>query len=333
MTARIKSEIVRSILCSHRLHLQWEWERGAQIKGPQTPDQIRKGCNEEPNRIRFLFSDRPHACGAAGPGPSPARMRASGRHCSMDRIWTTGLSRSGATNRARTLPTRFVSKTGVMTVSYDGYTGFDEQFGHIFYREPFSHYRLLVEYRFTGEQALNAPDWAVRNSGAMLHSQHPGTMPADQNFPISIEAQFLGGLGDGNTRSTGNMCSPGTHIVYDGTFTATHCIDSASDTYHGDQWVTAEILVLGNERIVHFINGEQVMEYGGTTIGGGAVSGHLPEAKPDGAPLSEGYISLQSEGHPIQFRRVELLNLKGCMDPQAANFMSHYVEADPSQCE
>lgn len=227
----------------------------------------------------------------------------------------------------------FRVEDGLMTVSYDGYTGFDEQFGHIFYREPFSHYRLLVEYRFTGEQALNAPDWAVRNSGAMLHSQHPGTMPADQNFPISIEAQFLGGLGDGNTRSTGNMCSPGTHIVYDGTFTATHCIDSASDTYHGDQWVTAEILVLGNERIVHFINGEQVMEYGGTTIGGGAVSGHLPEAKPDGAPLSEGYISLQSEGHPIQFRRVELLNLKGCMDPQAANFKSHYVEADPSQCE
>ena len=227
----------------------------------------------------------------------------------------------------------FRVEDGLMTVSYDGYTGFDEQFGHIFYREPFSHYRLLVEYRFTGEQALNAPDWAVRNSGAMLHSQHPGTMPADQNFPISIEAQLLGGLGDGNTRSTGNMCSPGTHIVYDGTFTATHCIDSASDTYHGDQWVTAEILVLGNERIVHFINGEQVMEYGGTTIGGGAVSGHLPEAKPDGAPLSEGYISLQSEGHPIQFRRVELLNLKGCMDPQAANFKSHYVEADPSQCE
>lgn len=227
----------------------------------------------------------------------------------------------------------FRVEDGLLTVSYDGYTSFDDQFGHIFYRAPFSHYRLLVEYRFTGEQAPNAPDWAVRNSGAMVHSQHPNTMPADQDFPVSIEVQFLGGLGDGNTRSTGNMCSPGTHIVYNGTFTATHCINSTSDTYHGDQWVTAEVLVLGNERVVHFINGEQVMEYGGTTIGGGVVSGHRPEAKPDGAPLSEGYISLQSEGHPIQFRRVELLNLKGCMDPQAANFKSHYVEADPSQCE
>ena len=227
----------------------------------------------------------------------------------------------------------FRVENGIMTVAYDQYTDFDEQFGHIFYKDPFSHYRLLVEYRFTGNQAPNAPDWAIRNSGAMLHSQHPETMPADQDFPISIEVQFLGGLSDGNTRSTANMCSPGTHIVYDGQFTSTHCINSASATYDGDQWVTVEVLVLGNERIVHFVNGEQVMEYGGTTFGGGVVSGHRPEAKPDGAPLSEGYISLQSEGHPIQFRRVELLNLKGCMSPEAANFKTYHVEADPSQCE
>jgi hypothetical protein len=222
---------------------------------------------------------------------------------------------------------------GVMTVAYDQYTEFDEQFGHIFYKDPFSHYRLLVEYRFTGEQAPNAPDWAHRNSGAMLHSQHPDTMPVDQDFPISVEFQFLGGLSDGNARSTGNMCSPGTHIVYEGEFTETHCINSTSDTYDGDQWVIVEVLVLGNERFVHFVNGEQVMEYGGTTFGGGVVSGHRPEEKPDGSVLSEGYISLQSEGHPIEFRRVELLNLKGCMSPEAANFKSHFVEADPSQCE
>ena len=165
----------------------------------------------------------------------------------------------------------FRVENGIMTVAYDQYTDFDEQFGHIFYKDPFSHYRLLVEYRFTGNQAPNAPDWAIRNSGAMLHSQHPETMPADQDFPISIEVQFLGGLSDGNTRSTANMCSPGTHIVYDGQFTSTHCINSASATYDGDQWVTVEVLVLGNERIVHFVNGEQVMEYGGTTFGVGVI--------------------------------------------------------------
>jgi len=226
----------------------------------------------------------------------------------------------------------FRVQDGLMTVGYDEYGDFDEQFGHIFYREPFSHYRIRVEYRFIGEQAPNAPEWARRNSGVMLHSPAPDTMPEDQDFPISVEVQFLGGLSDGNPRPTANMCSPGTHIVYDGRFTTTHCINSTSPTLDGDQWVTVEVLVLGNERIVHYVNGEQVMEYGGTTYGGGVVSGHRPEMKPDGDPLDHGYISLQSEGHPIQFRRVELLNLEGCMKPGDPNFRSYYVEADPAGC-
>lgn len=129
---------------------------------------------------------------------------------------------------------------GLLTVSYDGYDEFDEQFGHIFHKDPFSHYRLLVEYRFIGEQALNAPDWANRNSGVMVHSQDSETMPPDQDFPISLEVQFLGGLGDGNPRPTGNVCSPGTHIEYQGEFTDTHCINSTSPTFDGDQWVVAE---------------------------------------------------------------------------------------------
>lgn len=221
---------------------------------------------------------------------------------------------------------------GMMTVAYDGYTEFDGQFGHIFYNQPFSHYRIRVEYRFTGEQALNAPDWARRNSGIMIHSPAPDTMPPDQDFPISIEVQLLGGLSDGNPRSTANMCSPGTNIVYQGEFTTTHCINSSSPTFDGDEWVNVEALVLGDERVVHYVNGEQVMEYGGLTYGGGSVSGHRPEMKPDGEALRGGYISLQSEGHPVQFRRVELLNLKGCMDPAAANYKSYYVEPDPESC-
>ncbi len=226
----------------------------------------------------------------------------------------------------------FRVEDGLLTVGYDAYAAFDDRFGHIFFREPYSHYRLIVEYRFTGESVPGAPEWARRNSGVMLHSQAPETMPAAQNFPVSVEVQFLGGFGDGQPRSTANMCSPGTHIVYQGRFTSTHCIESASETYDGDQWVTVEVLVLGNERFVHFVNGDPVMEYGGTTVGGGAVAGHRPEAKPDGHALSDGYIALQSEGHPIEFRRVELLNLEGCMDPAATNFRSYYVEADPEAC-
>jgi len=227
----------------------------------------------------------------------------------------------------------FRVEDGLLAANYDGYDGdYNDRFGHIFYEEPFSHYRVLVEYRFVGEQATGAPDWAVRNSGVMVHSQNPHTMPDEQDFPISLEVQFLGGLGDGNPRPTANMCSPGTHIEYQGKFDDTHCIDSSSPTFDGDQWVTVEALVLGSERIVHYANGDAVIEYKNTTYGGGVVSGHRPEMKPDGEPIGSGYIALQAESHPIQFRRVALLNLKGCMNPDADNYRSYHVEPDPDSC-
>ena len=226
----------------------------------------------------------------------------------------------------------FRVEDGLLTVSYDGYENFDNRFGHLFYDTPFSHYRLRVEYRFIGDPAPGTQEWAYRNSGAMLHSQDPYSMPPEQDFPISIEFQFLGGLSDGNARPSGNMCSPGTHIVYEGQWTDQHCINSTSPTLDGDQWVQVEVLMLGNEQVIHYVNGEIVMSYGGLTTGGGVVSGHDPAQKPEGAALEAGYISLQSEGHPLQFRRVELLNLKGCMDSTAANFKPWFVEADPAAC-
>lgn len=227
----------------------------------------------------------------------------------------------------------FRVQDGLLTVAYDQYDEFDGRYGHLFYESPFSHYRLLIEYRFIGEQVAGGADWALRNSGAMLHSQPPDSMPEEQDFPISIEVQFLGGLSDGNPRSTGNLCTPGTNVVYQGEFTRVHCINSSSPTFDGDQWVTAEILVLGGDRIEHRINGELVIEYEDVTTGGGAVSGHRPEMQPEGVPLREGYISLQSESHPVQFRRVELLNLKGCMDSSSPSYRSWYVEPDPSACD
>ena len=204
----------------------------------------------------------------------------------------------------------FRVRDGVLEVGYEDYDTFAEQFGHLFFAEPFSRYRLRVEYRFVGEQAPNAPAWAARNSGVMVHSQKPETMLRDQDFPISIEVQFLGGLGDGKPRPTGNVCSPGTRLTYAGAPDPSHCIQSSAATIDGDTWVTADVLVLGDERIVHYIDGLPVIEYGGITYGGGNVNGHDPAAKPDGTPLGRGYIALQSESHPIQFRRVELLNLE-----------------------
>src|SRR5262245_56142508 len=139
----------------------------------------------------------------------------------------------------------FRVEDGVLKVSYDKYPTFGGKFGHLFYKDKFSRYLLRVEYRFVGEQAKDGPGWATRNSGVMFHCQAPETMRKDQDFPVSIEAQFLGGLGKGD-RPTGNVCTPGTHIVMGGQLITRHCTNSKSKTFHGDQWVTMELEVNGS---------------------------------------------------------------------------------------
>lgn len=228
----------------------------------------------------------------------------------------------------------FRVEDGVLQVRYDKYQSFDRQFGHLFYRMPYSYYRLVVEYRFVGEQVKGGPGaWALRNSGVMIHSQDPRTMTRDQDFPISIEAQFLGGLSDGKPRSTLNVCTPGTEIVINGSLVPSHCLNSSSRTFDGDQWVRAELLVLGAGQITHFVNGEKVLEYALPQFGGGAVSRHDPAALPAGKLIEGGYLSLQSESHPIDFRKVSLLNLAGCMDRNASNYRSYYVKSEPATCK
>lgn len=203
----------------------------------------------------------------------------------------------------------FYVENGLMKVKYDGYESFNKQYGHIFYKKPFSYYLLKVEYRFVGEQAKGGEGWALRNSGAMLHCQDPSTMLKDQDFPISVEAQFLGGNGK-DERPTGNVCTPGTTIeIKDDLFTP-HCLNSTSKTYHGEQWVTAEFLVLGDSVIKHIINGDTVLTYTKPKIGGGNVANFDPKVKEDGKRLTCGYIALQSESHPIEFRSVKLFDLQ-----------------------
>jgi len=226
----------------------------------------------------------------------------------------------------------FRVENGVIRVGYEKYDQYNERFGHMFFKEKFSHYIIAAEYRFVGEQCPGGPNWATRNSGIMLHCQSPESMGKDQDFPISIEAQLLGGLGKG-PRTTANLCTPGTNVEMDGKLFTPHCINSKSKTYDGDQWVRAEILVDGDKQIKHMVNGETVLSYEKPQIGGGNVSGHDPAVKKDGMLLSEGYISLQSESHPIEFRKVELLNLVGCMDAKATNFKSYYLKADNSKCQ
>jgi hypothetical protein len=226
----------------------------------------------------------------------------------------------------------FRAEDGVMKMSYDQYPEFGNKFGHIFYRTKFSHYIVAVEYRFVGEQVKGGPAWAVRNNGIMLHSQAPETMRKDQDFPISVEVQLLGG-GPTGERTTANVCTPGTEIHRNGMMVRGHCTNSTSQTYRGDQWVRVEVEVLGSERVRHLIDGKVVLEYEKLEIGGGTVNNFDPAVKKDGTPLGEGYISLQGESHPTEFRKVEILNLSGCMDPKASNFKSYYVHADNAACK
>ena len=225
----------------------------------------------------------------------------------------------------------FRVEDGLLKVRYDQYDEFGQRFGHLFYQEPFSSYILAVEYRFVGEQVAGGPGWAIKNSGVMLHAQPPATMKKQQDFPISIEGQLLGGTGTGE-RSTANLCTPGTHVVMDGELATQHCIQSESATYEGDQWVRAEFVMLGDSLVRHVVEGNAVMEYTKPQIGGGQVSPVDPSVKQDGKLLEEGYIALQSESHPVDFRKVELLNLHGCMDPAAVNYKSYYVRPDGKAC-
>ena len=202
----------------------------------------------------------------------------------------------------------FRVEDSLLKIRYDQYTKFDGHFGHIFYKHPYSHYKMRVEYRFVGEQASGGPGWAFRNSGIMIHGQSAESMDLNQDFPVSIEVQLLGGNGT-DERPTLNVCTPGTNIVMNGQLWTEHCTNSKSKTYHGDQWVAVEVEVQGDSIIRHTIDGQTVLEY---------TQPQLDDRDPnyqkllpaDGNKLlKKGSISLQAESHPIDFRKVELLNL------------------------
>ncbi len=246
-----------------------------------------------------------------------SRMHADGRNASPEDGWVSlfnGKNLEGWTPKIKgydagvNYADTFRVEDGVLKVSYDKYPKFDGAFGHLFTAKKYSNYRLRVEYRFVGDQCPGGPGWAIRNSGAMIHCQPVETMRKDQEFPVSVEVQVLGGNGK-DKRPTCNMCSPGTHVVIDGKLIKTHCVDSKSPTFHGDQWVTAEVEVRGNGKIKHYVNGELVMEYEKPQLDDS--DGDAKNLIKNGnVMLSEGFIALQAESHPIEFRKVEIKELK-----------------------
>ena len=221
----------------------------------------------------------------------------------------------------------FRVEQGAIRVMYDKYGEFGARFGHLFYKRKLSHYVLALEYRFFGEQMEGGPGYAKLNSGVMIHWQAPESILKDQDWPISVEAQFLAG-----NRTTMNVCTPGTEIQMKGAMVKAHCTNSTSRLYGDEGWVAVEVEVLGSERVRHLIGGTVVLQYERPTIGGGVATGFDPAIKKDGAVLGEGYIGLQAESQPVEFRNIRLLNLAGCMNPSSPAYRPYFVHRDDSRC-
>ncbi len=202
----------------------------------------------------------------------------------------------------------FRVEDSLLKVRYDQYESFDGHFGHLFYKHQYSHYKIRIEYRFVGEQCPGGAGWALRNSGIMVHGQSAESMELDQDFPVSIEVQLLGGNGT-DERPTLNLCTPGTNVVINDSLWTQHCLNSTSATYHGDQWVIAEVEVRGDSIIRHTIDGKTVLEYSKPQLDDRDPNFQklLPADK--NILLKKGSISFQAESHPIDFRKIELLNL------------------------
>jgi hypothetical protein len=211
-------------------------------------------------------------------------------------------------NYART----FSAEDGMIRVRYDRYPRFRDEFAHLFYKTPFTDYRLRLDYRFTGSEVVDAPPWARSNSGVMISSQSPRSIARDQPFPISIEVQ-LRNSDLKEERHTANICSPGTRYVLEGVLTTNGCSKSTSPMMHGGAWVHLEIEVHGSDRVAHFIDGREVIRYERPQLDPldtrglelTLLAGHTIED----TLIDTGYIALQAEGTRIDFRNIEIMAL------------------------
>lgn len=200
----------------------------------------------------------------------------------------------------------FRVKDGLLQIRYDGYgDNFDNRFGGLYYNKNLQNYRLKVEYRFVGETAAGAPSWGYRDSGVQFHSQDPKTIDLDQPFPVCLEYNLHGGNGT-DERPVGEICTNGTLVDIQGKQSTSYCTPAQiKKTFHGDQWVTLEIDVQNNT-ISHYVNGELILTYNNPRYNAEHDLGKR-FTQQGMTFLHEGFISLQSNSHPIDFRRIELI--------------------------
>lgn len=199
----------------------------------------------------------------------------------------------------------FRVQEGMLSVRYDQYKTFDNTFGALYYDKPFTNYRLRVEYRFVGETAPGAPSWGYRDSGIQYQGQAPATVGLNQSFPVCLEYNLHGGNGT-DDRPNGEICTIGTYVSFNGKRNEAFCTPPVTKrTFHGDQWVTAEIDVRDG-KIVHLANGEELIHFDSPGYDATHEVGKTMIRNGDEA-IRSGYISLQSNSHPIDFRKIEIM--------------------------
>jgi hypothetical protein len=199
----------------------------------------------------------------------------------------------------------FRVENGILSVRYDAYDSFHNKFGALYYNKKFTNYRLKVEYRFVGNTTPGAPSWGYRDGGIQYHCQAPTSLDINQPFPVCLEYNLLGGNGK-DERPSGEICANGIYVEINGKRNASYCTPPiVKKTMHGDQWVTAEIDVQDG-KIKHFINGEEILEFenprfdSANALARKFIVGGIDLVK-------DGYISLQSNSHPMDFRKIEIM--------------------------
>ncbi len=202
----------------------------------------------------------------------------------------------------------FRVEDGLLKIDYSQYTRFNGEFGHLFWKQKLSHYRIRAEYRFVGEQIAGGPGWGFRNNGIMIFSQPPETMELEQDFPASIEVQMLGTGGPGD-QNNGSFCTPHTRAVYNGELTTVHRTSAKEKLSAGDAWVSIEVEVRGGKLIKHIVDGETVISYSQPQLNPDDPYAKRLLAKGMPQMLEDGYIAIQAETHPTEFRKIEVMQL------------------------
>jgi hypothetical protein len=199
----------------------------------------------------------------------------------------------------------FRVENGILSIRYNEYDSFRNRFGALYYDKQLSNYRLKLEYRFVGETAPGAPVWGYRDSGVQFHCQSPSSLGLNQPFPVCLEYNLHGGNGT-DERPVGEICTNGTTVEINGVKNTSFCTPAThKKTFHGDQWVTLEIDVQ-DDHIIHFVNGQEILHYNNPRYNPEHELGKT-FIKDGDDRVRSGYISLQSNSHPIDFRNISLI--------------------------